>query len=190
MMPEKLFDETLIPRLKSKESVEWYSLPEHLQAARTVMNEIALDPASCALANETVQAERYYCKEDDGLQQTWQARSVWLNPPYCGEQSRWVNKLIAEYEDAHVEQAILLVNAATETAWFQQLYSYTICFVRGRIHFRSPNGGKDWPVMGNAFVYFGVDDTRFVEVFSRFGAVVRAVNTRVETLKLWDGEVA
>jgi ParB family chromosome partitioning protein len=189
-MMEKLFDETLIPRLKSKESVEWYSLPEHIEAARAAMNGIELDPASCGLANQTVKATRYYSKEDDGLQQVWQAQSVWLNPPYCGEQAKWVYKLISEYEDGHVKQAILLVNAATETTWFQRLYDFSICFVRGRIHFRSPSGGKDWPVMGNAFVYFGVDDTRFVEVFSRFGAVVRSVGVRIETLKLWNEEEA
>jgi ParB family transcriptional regulator, chromosome partitioning protein len=174
-MKTELFDETLISRLKSKESVDWYSLPEHIEAARSVMGSIELDPASCVLANRTVKAARYLTIEDDGLAQSWHAASIWLNPPYCGEQARWVNKLVAEYEDGSVEQAILLVNAATETAWFQQLYRYTICFVRGRIHFKSPNGGKDWPVFGSAFIYFGKDDTRFVRTFSRFGAIVRSV---------------
>jgi ParB family chromosome partitioning protein len=176
-MSDQLFDETLIRRLKSKESVDWYSLPKHIEAAREVMSEIDLDPASCELANETVKAARYYTIENDGLIQDWHAISIWLNPPYCGNQSRWVNRLIAEYEQGHVKQAILLVNAATEAAWFQHLYGYTVCFVSGRISFRSPKGRKNSPTVGSVFVYFGNDDTHFIRVFSQFGTVVRRVNT-------------
>ncbi len=70
------------------------------------------------------------------------------------------------------EQAILLVNAATETRWFQRLYDYPICFVKGRIQFWSLDEHKNGPTVGSAFVYFGANIERFITVFSRFGVLV------------------
>src|SRR5690242_13605881 len=89
------------PRFQQK-SVEWYTPPALLRAAREVLGSIELDPASCELANKTVGASRYYDKQTDGLQQSWHAETVWLNPPYCkvgavSNQQCWTNKLIAEY---------------------------------------------------------------------------------------------
>lgn len=39
---------------------EWYTPEKFIEAARTVMGSIDTDPASCALANETVKATCYY----------------------------------------------------------------------------------------------------------------------------------
>lgn len=39
----------------------------------SVMGSIYLDPASCAKANETVKAHRYFTIADDGLSQPWKA---------------------------------------------------------------------------------------------------------------------
>ena len=180
----------LIPRLL-QQSCEWYTPEPYLHAAREVMGGIDLDPASCAAANTVVQASIFYDRATDGLAQIWQAKRVWLNPPYCkvgamSNQERWSRKLIAEYEAGHVGQAILLVNAATETRWFQQLYDYPICFVKGRIQFWSLQERKSGPTVGSALVYFGANIERFITVFSRFGVVVRSVLPSREPVSLWD----
>lgn len=172
---------TTIPRLLQK-SFEWYTPASHMKAVREVLGDIALDPASCAEANQVVKARRFFDLNDDGLLQTWHASTVFLNPPYCksgsiSNQELWTCKLIAEYEAGHVEEAILLVNAATETRWFHRLYAYPVCFVRGRIRFVSPTGIETGPTVGSAFVYFGANIQKFVDVFSRFGVVTMAVQT-------------
>lgn len=38
-----------------------------IEAVRSVLGTIDLDPSSCAIANQTVQARQYYTIEDDGL---------------------------------------------------------------------------------------------------------------------------
>lgn len=192
-MKETLFfpDVVTLPRFQQK-SVEWYTPPALLRAARAVLGSIELDPASCELANQTVRASRYYDKDSDGLHQAWHAETVWLNPPYCkvgavSNQQRWTNKLIAEYQAGHVKQALLLVNAATETRWFERLYAYPVCFVRGRVRFLSPLGINGGSTLGSAVVYFGSDEQRFVQVFQRIGVLVRRVVSMDESAHLWDG---
>ena len=58
---------------------EWFTPPDIIALAVAVMCEIDTDPASCALANETVGAKVFPALADDGLKHEWQGR-VWLNP--------------------------------------------------------------------------------------------------------------
>lgn len=167
----------------SSASNEWYTPSEYVGAAREVMGAIDLDPASNPLANETVQAARYYTEEDDGLAVTWGGR-VWLNPPYGttdGESNAgvWARKLITDYQNGHVSEAVLLVNANTERKWFAQLWDFPICFTNHRIQFYTPDGVGAQPVDGNALVYLGPNPERFVSVFSRFGDVAGSFTREV-----------
>ena len=61
---------------------ERYTPAQYIEAARRVLGEIDLDPASCEIAQRTVKAVEYFTAKDDGLEQEWHGR-VWLNPPYA-----------------------------------------------------------------------------------------------------------
>lgn len=146
---------------------EWYTPAEYIEAARTVMGTINLDPASNDFANETVKAETYYTEETNGLAHEWTG-NIWMNPPYSGGViSQFVKKLV----ESDFTQAIVLVNNATDTEWFRMLTSKAkaIVFTTGRIRFVKRDGAKNTPLQGQAFVYFGKNRLKFVEVFSRFG---------------------
>ena len=156
---------------------EWYTPARFVEAARTVLGGIELDPASCQAANATVQADRYLSPErgEDGLTAAWGAVTVWLNPPYSDTEA-WIEKLIAEHRAGHFTEAMILVNAKTETAWFNLLWEHTaICFVRGRIAFVPGDGGESTAGRcGSAIAYLGLlyKEDLFRDVFSEFGRVV------------------
>jgi ParB family chromosome partitioning protein len=160
-------------RILSCESNDWYTPAIYIEAARAVMGGIDLDPASCELANRTVGADHYFARSDDGLSRDWAGR-VWLNPPYGrGGAKTWSRKLIDEYDRGAVSQAVLLVNASTDTRWFQPFWAYPICFVRSRIRFAKAGfHGYRGPTHASAFVYFGGRVKRFRNQFRAFGHIV------------------
>ena len=164
----------LMGGLKASTSVEWYTPAKYINAARDVMGGIDLDPASSALANETVQATMYFDQRMDGLTQPWVGR-VWLNPPYGAGSGKFTTKLVEEQEAGRVTAAVLLLNAyGFDSEWFQPLWAFPICFTDHRILFYSPQRESGGPANGNIFVYLGTEPARFAEEFGTFGQIVRA----------------
>jgi hypothetical protein len=151
--------------------IEWYTPPECIVAARAVMGEIDLDPASCEVANEVVKAARIYTTQDDGLSRHWAGR-VWLNPPYArGLIKRFTVKLCDHFDAGDVTEAIVLVNNGTETQWFQRLAqsAVAVVLVSKRVRYWRENDDSLSPLQGQVFVYLGSNPDRFLSVFSRFG---------------------
>jgi phage N-6-adenine-methyltransferase len=152
---------------------EWYTPKEYIDAARQVMREIHLDPASNPAANEIVQAETYYTAQDDGLSKEWEG-NVWMNPPYeSGLIGQFVEKLCDEYACGSVTRAVVLVNNATETKWFQALadQASAICFPKGRVKFWHPRKVAV-PLQGQAVLFLGQEVEDFARAFSSFGTCV------------------
>jgi DNA N-6-adenine-methyltransferase (Dam) len=179
-------------------SNEWYTPSKYIEAAREVMGDIDLDPASCEMANRTVKAKRYYTREQNGLLQPWSGR-VWLNPPYNATddchlpQPTWSRRLRYEYSKGHVQEAILLISAATKQKWFHELLDFPICLMLERIFFHRPGKEPEELRHGNTAVYLRPNEAAFIEVFSQFGAVVKRVSQPVQkpiTLDLWEREVS
>lgn len=152
---------------------EWYTPSKFIEAAIQVMGGIDLDPASSELANKTVNAKTFYTKEDNGLEQVWSGK-VWMNPPYAQPLiSEFSSKLVDSLET--ISQAIVLVNNATETNWFQNMAtrSNAICFPSKRIKFVDKEGNPSGePLQGQAILYFGDRFKEFNDIFSQHGLVL------------------
>lgn len=73
--------ETAFAARHTMDSPEWYSPSAVVEAARTLMGKIDLDPASHEEANGIVKARRFFSIEDSGLKQSWSADTVFINPP-------------------------------------------------------------------------------------------------------------
>lgn len=151
---------------------EWYTPSEWIELARKVMGGIDCDPASSEIANETVKASCYYTAEEDGRDKPWGAR-VWMNPPYAQPLiAEFCEQIASRVESGEVNQALVLVNNGTETAWFQRLLSQAsaVCFPKSRIRFFSPEGMQGAPLQGQAVVYFGNNSASFIEAAKHHGA--------------------
>jgi phage N-6-adenine-methyltransferase len=149
---------------------EWYTPDEYLDAARQVVGDFDLDPASNSVANEKVRAAAYYTADDSGLEKDW-AGVVWMNPPYeSGLIGQFVEKLCDSFAAGDVTAAVVLVNNATETRWFQSLaeQASAVCFPKGRVKFWHPRKVAV-PLQGQAVLYLGSDKEAFVAEFSSFG---------------------
>jgi hypothetical protein len=129
----------------SSATVDHYTPLRIVDAARTLMGGITLDPASCALANETVRAGAYYDIEANGLALPWRG-SVFLNPPggtldaslrlkkngSLSATKVWWRKLVREWQSGRVEQAIFETKLRT-------------IFVSNDLHGTRPKGsGRRW----------------------------------------------
>jgi len=154
---------------------ERYTPCEFIEAARAVLGEIDLDPASHPDAQQTVRALRYFTEKDDGLTQEWNGR-VFLNAPYHRDLApKFVDKLVAELTAGRVTAAILLTNNCTDTNWFDAAVRVCagLCFTHGRIEFHVPKCEDVEPNQGQSFLYFGKDVQRFEDVFCAIGFCVR-----------------
>lgn len=148
---------------------EWYTPKEIIETARDMMGGIDIDPASSEIANKVVKAECFYTAESDGLSKKWFG-NVWLNPPYASDLiGKFADKLVSEFEN--YSQAVVLVNNATETEWFNKIISVgsAVCFPRGRVKFYKPDGSTGAPLQGQAIIYIGNCPDKFIRRFNEIG---------------------
>jgi phage N-6-adenine-methyltransferase len=156
---------------------EWYTPEAILTPVRQVLGEIDLDPASCEAAQARVQARTYYSRADDGLRQAWHGK-IFLNPPYkLPDVARFIGKLFEEWEADHATDAIVIVNSATSTAWFQRAFEMAdaVCFPQGKIKFHHATKDGQHPCTPQTILYYGDAVERFCAVFAAVGVTTRVV---------------
>lgn len=94
-----------------------------------------LDPCS---DDNNHKCDKYFTKEQDGLDKCWKGERVFCNPPYGKAISKWVKKcyLHSLYDNG---LAVMLLPARTDTIWFHRyIYNYPnaeVRFLKGRIKF-------------------------------------------------------
>lgn len=153
---------------------EWYTPKEYIEAAKSVMGDIDVDPASSEIANKIVKAKIYYTAQNDGLTKPWIGR-IWMNPPYSQPLIvRFSETFVKKYKDTEVKEACVLVNNATDTTWFQMMLEICdkVCFIKGRIRFLDiKEEATGAPLQGQLILYFGKNVQKFSGKFNKFGIV-------------------
>lgn len=73
-----------------------------------------------AAAPHNAKCDRYYTIEDNGLEQRWNARQIWCNPPYSNI-AEWVGKAWYVWRTSwQIERIVMLLPAnRTEQGWWQ-----------------------------------------------------------------------
>jgi len=157
--------------------MEGYTPAREVEAARSALGSIDVDPASCEQAQAVIKAGTYFTRETDGLAHPW-IGNVFLNPPYnSGLIEQFIAKLLTELGNGNARAAVLLTNNNTDTRWFHgaAMASTAICFTLGRIKFYKPDSSITAPTNGQTFFYFGEQRAPFVKAFAPLGLLVRKV---------------
>lgn len=176
----------------TRDSDSWFTPPQYVAAAREILQRkdgrIAFDPFSSDDANNHpehgVNAARYFTISDDALTSDWprlRAGGVWVNPPYGqGICTRAIERVIEQYQAGRFSLAIVLVNNATDTRWFQAMARIAAarCDTHHRIAFWNTDGKRmSGNTRGQTFFLFdrtGRKVAQFAELFSQFGCVYGA----------------
>lgn len=102
---------------------------------------------ACANKNNH-KVDRYFSKEENGLEKDWGGETVWCNPPYGRNIGQWVKKcwLEAQKKDTKV---VALLPARTDTKWFHEYVYYEALtyFVKGRLKFGDSKNSAPFPSM-------------------------------------------
>jgi site-specific DNA-methyltransferase (adenine-specific) len=97
-----------------------------------------------------------------------------MNPPYGRNIGAWVDRLVEAHAAGAVPEAVALVPARVDTAWWRRLASSCalVLFFRGRLRFVGNEGSAPFP---SALVYLGRNHDRFLEVTNGRGDVWQMV---------------
>ncbi|MCY4538597.1 MAG: DNA N-6-adenine-methyltransferase [Chloroflexi bacterium] len=162
-------------------SQHWCTPPKYVSAIREFFGgTIALDPCSNlhSIVGATIE---YSLPELDGLLESWDYPSVFVNPPYGRDRLRgttiyhWLNRC-AEAHSVHGAEVLALVPVATNTKhWKDCVFGVAtaITFLydtRLKFLVDGKTGGKGAP-MACAMIYWGSQYEFFEQVFAVFGAV-------------------
>lgn len=158
-----------------------YYTPRHIvECARAALGGVIdLDPASHVMANQLVQARRFFTRDQNGLIQPW-AGHVYLNPPFSAW-PEWVQKVLAEVSGGAVDAIVMLGATRTLTArYFEPLLrrSDAMCIISGRTPFWGMATDSDSPTDGHFLLYIGGDTERFRCSVAALGAAWSNVGVR------------
>ena len=98
----------------------------------------------CATA-ENAKCERFFTKEDNGLNQSWSGNVCWMNPPYGQQIAKWVRKCHEEWKRGAT--VVALLPARTNTGyWHDYAMAGEIRFIRGYPKFGDAKQGLKAPL--------------------------------------------
>jgi len=150
---------------------DWYTPEEYMPCIRAALGgRIDLDPASHVIANQLVEASKFFTRDQNGLTQPWAGR-VYLNPPFSSW-PQWVTKVLSEASG--LEAIVMLGAARTLTAqYFEPLLrrADAFCVISGRIPFWGIATASASPTDGHFLLYIGGDVSQFVKATSCLGKV-------------------
>lgn len=143
------------PQMNTSGSTEWETPPEFMALMRHRYGEFTLDPAASV---HNHQCDRFFTEWDDGLNQRWRSKNVWLNPPYGrGIVGPWVEKAWEEVRLGHAKQVVVLLPNRSDQWWWHDfvMFASEVAFVKGRIHFVGGSAGATFP---SVVMVFKADD--------------------------------
>lgn len=167
-------------RINTSKNFHWCTPQWLAKRISAFLGGIDLDP--CGHPKSVVGARRQFLLPTaDGLVEPWNARTIYVNPPYGADRERgttirdWLSRCAEEHHSG--AEVVALVPVATNTShWKRHVWGTAagVCFLRDtRLKF-SVGGSEDnkGAPMSCALVYWGKRLDAFSESFFDIGATV------------------
>jgi hypothetical protein len=140
------------PEEKDKDVNEWKLPSKYTKSIKKII-DVNFDPSFCKIYRNNGR--------------------VFSNAQACGPSLEFdMIGLFREIKSNKVSEALVLTNTSyTAKRWFKNLFNGIMCFTNHQIQFNS-NGKNS---QGSCFVYFGKDEDKFIEEFSKYGTLVKKV---------------
>lgn len=159
---------------------EWWSPSKVMSLVYRFFGHEGIDIDPCSNSSDpseaNISARTHFSKADDGLSLEWNG-TVYMNPPYGREVSKWVNKAISEF-DKYGKDIVMLLPNRSETKWFKPLKRHMQCLIDGRLTFIDGETNEDAeanaPFPSVVVILTNSDDSRadFREIFSEIGDIL------------------
>lgn len=128
--------------MSSSEDMTW-ATPQQWFDYLNLEFKFTLDPC-CVEA--TAKCKRYYTPEQDGLTQSWENETVFMNPPYGKDLPLWMRKARDEARE-HGALVVCFVPARVDTDWWHRYASWgEVRFPKGRVKFAGATHSAPFPV--------------------------------------------
>ena len=113
---------------------------------------------------ETAKCETFYTEQDDGLAQSWEGHTVFMNPPYGRGIKDWIKKAYEESLKPNTK-VVALIPSRTDTKYWHAycMKAKSIRFIKGRLKFGNSKNAAPFP---SAVVVFDGDNTPTISAMS------------------------
>jgi len=127
----------------SSKTGEWSTPQDFFDKLNWRFGPFDLDP--CANATNT-KCKTFFTEEDDGLSQSWQGHTVFVNPPYGRGIDAWIKKGYEEAQDSDTK-VVMLIPARTDTKYWHDyvMKAEMVFFIKGRLKFGSQTNSAPFP---------------------------------------------
>ena len=142
----------------SSNSNEWATPQRLFDRLNAIYGPFTLDP--CATA-ESAKCAKFFTMADNGLEQSWQGETVFMNPPYGRQIGKWIRKARQESNtlSGFPAKVVCLIPARTDTAYWHDciMTADEIVLLRGRVRF--VGGASSAPFPSAVVVFETCGDT-------------------------------
>lgn len=133
-----------IETMFSSASDEW-ATPQDFYDKLNGKFKFTLDPC-CSPFN--AKCDKYFTPKEDGLVQSWEGETVFMNPPYGRQIKFWIEKAFNESKEPGTI-VVALLPARTDTRWFHDyIYKkHEFDLLKGRLKFGNCKNSAPFPSM-------------------------------------------
>ena len=141
----------------------WATPQEFFNKLDWLFGPFDLDPCAC---EDNAKCSKFFTEADDGLSQSWEGFTSFVNPPYGRGIDKWIKKA---YDESRKEntKVVMLIPSRTDTKYWHNyvMKADEVHFVKGRLKFGDSENSAPFP---SAVIVFDGSNQRQI-----FGAMNR-----------------